>query len=197
MRHCVLVGAACAALLAGCRLPPAPPDNPATAETSTRETAAFLDMDFTAGGRNADVRPVELAQGIRTSGLSDALAGATGIPFSFTLTWQGETCTVAWQQDSALWTQQMPQGQEPDYLFYDADLLRWFLLDTVWQTLQQEFGAEEVYYCDADGQPLQLADLWPLEHFDLSQPYRGSGWYYSESIAYLDNWKGADRDAQP
>lgn len=211
---CLAVAAAC--LLAGCArtLPPAtssPAPSPATAATlessgpATGEGAApagvqdgmVLCMDFTAGSENESVREVELSAPVPAEQLADTLTDTTDIRFRFTVAWQGSNCTVTWQRDSALWCAEMPQNANPDYVFYDEDLLRWFLLDTVWRTLQQSYGAGNIFYQNADGQPLTLDDLWPLEHFDLSQPYRGSAWYYSESIAYLEQWHLLEQSGQP
>lgn len=186
-----------------------PAASAATLETSggsTGEAAAPLGaagqagvmyMDFTAGSEAEDVRPVELPDPVPVRELSSALTRVTGIAFDFSLDWQGDSCTVAWQEGSALWCAEMPQDSNPDYVFYDADLLRWFLLDTVCRTLRQGCGAREVYYTAADGSPLELDGLWPLEHFDLSRPFRGSAWYYSESIAYLEQWDLLEQDGCP
>lgn len=167
---------------------PAPSCSPATAET-----ADILYLDFTAGSEVEDVRPMELPQGIRAEQLCDTLTDMTGIPFGFTVSWNSDRCTVSWQKDSALWCDEMPQDTNPDYVFYDENLLRWFLLDTVWRTLTESYGAQQVRYCTDNQRPLVLDSLWPLEHFDLSQQYQGSAWYYSESIRYKEQW---DSDAQ-
>ena len=210
---CLAVAAAC--LLIGCtrNVPAAEPSPaPSPAEAATLETSGpatgedaaptgvqsgtVLYMDFTAGSETESVRPVESAA-IPADSLSDTLTDTTGIRFDFTLAWQGSSCTVTWQKDSALWCTEMPQDADPDYVFYDSDLLRWFLLDTVWRTLQQSYGAGDIFYQNAEGQTLTLDDLWPLEHFDLAQPYRGSSWYYGESIAYLEQWDLLEQSGQP
>ena len=172
---CLTVAAAC--LLAGCTrtvpaAEPSPAPSPATAATletsglATGEDAAptgaqggsALYMDFTAGSEAEAVRVVESADAIAADSLSDTLSDTTGIRFDFTLAWQGDDCTVTWQNDSALWCAEMPQDANPDYVFYDSDLLRWFLLDTVWRTLQQGYGAGDIFYRDAEGQPLNLEE---------------------------------------
>ena len=176
---------------------------PATPETGTgsvtAETAAghcTLYMDFTAGSEVPDVRPVELDCTVPPGELSQALTETTGIPFAFTLEHNGDRWTVKWQKDSALWNHDMPQGN-PEYVFYDDDLMHWFLMDTVWCTLKEAYGATEVSYRSTDGGSLKMESLWPLEHFDLSQPYRGSSWYYAKSIAYRDKWSLLEQSGQP
>lgn len=179
--------------------PPAQQPAIRTAETATAETAGLADallLDFTAGSEVEDVRVVQVPGGVDAAALCAALTEETGIAFDFTLEQQGDAWTVTWQAGSALWDGEMPQGGSPDYVFYDADLLRWFLLDTVWRTLNDSFGAQAVYYRAADGQPPALDDLWPLEHFDLAGPYRGSAWYYGESIAYKDEWEVLDQTGE-
>lgn len=216
MKHrligCLAVAAGCIALLAGCdqrdqpAATPAPsaPTAAATAESSpeadgsalvsTGETASLIYMDFTAGSEVEDVRPVCCAA--PAEDLCASLTRITGIPFHFSLSWQQRSCTVTWQPESALWSDQTPQGEGSDYLFYDEDLLHWFMLDTVWRTLQQSYGAETVYYRTQDNQAPDLTELWPLEHFDLNQPYRGSAWYYGESVIYREEWEVLDQTDQ-
>ena len=203
MKHLLLAAGLLACLaLAACAGPAALPDA-ATAGTAAGGTpqatpeTAVLYLDFTAGSEVEDVRPVELPAPVSADGLCAALTDETGIPFDFALAWDGGDWTVTWQDGSALWSGEMPQGGGPDYMFYDADLLRWFLLDTVWHTLTDGFGADTVTFRLPDGAAPDLAGLWPLEHFDLTGPYRGSAWYYAESIAFKDEWEMLEQTGQP
>lgn len=183
--------AAGAMLLAGCRT--TPPEEPSaevqTRETGTAETGGSartdtLWMDFTAGSNVEDIRPVALETSVTAEELCAALEQVTGIRFDFTLSADGAGYTVAWQSDSAMLQGETPQDEHQDYVFYDDDLLRWFMLDTVWRNLTEEFGAGQVLYTGPDGAPLQLEDPWPLGGFDLSEPYRGSAWYCEQSEAW-------------
>lgn len=169
-------------LLTACReaSPVAEPSGNPTSETGETAHTDTLLMDFTSGSHVEDVRPVELEQSIPMSELCDTLEQITGIQFDFTVQ-TGETgCVVTWQDTSALVQGETPQDEQQDYVFYDDDLLRWFMLDTVWRNLTEEFGAAQVVYAGPDGTALRLEEPWPLGDFDLSQPYQGSTWYCAQ-----------------
>lgn len=183
-----------AAFLAACQLTPsaADPEPMQTRETGESAHTATLLMDFTAGSNVEDVRPVALEHEISVPELCSALEEATGIQFDFTVTSSPDGCTVTWQESSALIQGETPQDENQDYVFYDDDLLRWFLLDTVWRNLTGEFGMEQVVYTGPDGAALDLQDPWPLGQFDLSQPYQGSAWYCEQCAAWEPGKTDAD-----
>lgn len=186
MKHdvCLRMAAAVTAvlLLASCRLtqPVEDPAEDQTPETGESARTGTLLMDFTSGSNVEDVRPVELEQGIAMSELCSTLEEITGIQFDFTVTMDQAGCTVTWQESSALIQGETPQDEQQDYVFYDDGLLRWFMLDTVWRNLTEEFGAAQVVYTGPDGAALSLEEPWPLGDFDLSEPYRGSAWYCAQ-----------------
>lgn len=155
-----------------------------TSETGESARTGTLLMDFTAGSNVEDVRPVELDTGIALTDLCSTLEEITGIQFAFTVATDETGCTVTWQEDSALVQGETPQDEKQDYVFYDDDLLRWFILDTVWRNLTEEFGVAQVVYHGPDGAALALEEPWPLGDFDLSQPYRGSAWYCEQCTGW-------------
>ncbi len=185
---CLRLAAAAAAimLLAGCQqAQPVPGSASAeTAETGESARTDTLRMDFTAGSNVEDVRTVELEAAVTPAALCDTLEELTGIQFDFTVAQNGDVYTVAWQDTSALILGETPQDEHQDYVFYDDDLLRWFMLDTVWRNLTEEYGAKEVLYTDPEGAVLTLESPWPLENVDLSEPYRGSTWYCEQSTGW-------------
>ena len=166
MKHdvCLRMAAAVTAvlLLASCRLtqPVEDPAEDQTPETGESARTGTLLMDFTSGSNVEDVRPVELEQGIAMSDLCSTLEEITGIQFDFTVTMDQAGCTVTWQESSALIQGETPQDEQQDYVFYDDGLLRWFMLDTVWRNLTEEFGAAQVVYTGPDGAALQLEEPW-------------------------------------
>jgi len=98
---------------------------------------------------------------------------------------------VDWKTDSSLLLGTVPEDHEKrlGYLsaelaealrFADADKLRWFMLDSLYRTLQDNFYTD-VYYTMDGGKELVLPGLSPVNTFPSGIPYMGSAFYFAHA----------------
>jgi hypothetical protein len=55
--------------------------------------------------------------------------------------------------------------------------MRWFMMDSLWQTFAENF-ASDVYYTMDGGKELVIEDLSPVNTFSSDSPYMGSTFYF-------------------
>lgn len=91
--------------------------------------------------------------------VAQALTAWTGLQFSISFEFdaQGNCYRVDWKADSSLATGQPPEQQKEDFRFYDADTLRWFMLNSLCRSIRENLEHTDVYYS------LNGADLNALE----------------------------------
>ena len=78
--------------------------------------------------------------------LAEALSLWTGLDFTLNAASVEETAiTVDWAADSTLVAGLDDREQKEDFFFYDQDSLRWFMMDSLYQTLLANFSVGEVY----------------------------------------------------
>jgi hypothetical protein len=63
---------------------------------------------------------------------------------------------------------------------HDADSLRWFMMDSLWRTLNKAFE-KEVHYTMDGGKELAFEELSPVKVFPTDVPYMGSPFYAAHS----------------
>ncbi len=110
--------------------------------------------------------------------LAAALSDLSGLDFFVNgVDVQGGSVTVDWAADSTLIANLDDRTQKEDFHFFDADSMRWFMMDSLWYTVTQNMAVEEVYYTMDGGNELVFSELYPINAFGINQPYMGSGYY--------------------
>ncbi|MDR1442479.1 MAG: hypothetical protein LBJ02_08875 [Bifidobacteriaceae bacterium] len=156
--------------------------SPEVAATGCVLVASFLGGD-PAG--QEDEYPCALAgEDLNPGELAEALSGLTGLEFA--IAYQNgdsaESFMIGWLGESSLITGQPPEPQDEEFRFFDADSLRWFMLDSLRATLMANFGdGIEVYYLSAEAGPLVLDGLVPVSEFPDDMAYQGSPFYFTHS----------------
>lgn len=111
--------------------------------------------------------------------LAQGLSELTGLDFIITATETEESIAVDWSADSTLLRPLDEQDLRGEYAFYDADALRWFMLDSLWWTLSENLGCELILYSMNDGEDLSLPGLYLTDqfaaHFTADYPFVYSG----------------------
>ena len=110
-------------------------------------------------------------------GLADALSELTGIDFTITAKETNDGLIVDWAAASALVAGSDGSEQKEEFFFFDYDSMCWFMMDSLWRTLTENLGIENVYYTMDGGKELVLEKMSPAREFPSDVPYMGSGFY--------------------
>ncbi len=148
---------------------------------------AILYTDFSNGGASGgptNTQQYELPyEGTLTVEiLADGLSELTGLDFFInSATMEGNAVTVDWATDSTLIANLDDREQKEDFFFFDADSLRWFMMDSLWMTIRENMGVNEVYYTMNGGEALSYDSMPAGVQFDVATPYMGSGFILSSA----------------
>lgn len=113
--------------------------------------------------------------------LMKELTDWTGLDFFVSISYDDKgNMFVDWKSDSTLIANLDDREQKEEFFFFDADTMRWFMMDSVWMTLQKNFNTE-IYYTMDGGKTLQFEELYPANVFDTGIPYMGSAFYFNHA----------------
>ena len=91
--------------------------------------------------------------------IAAALSEWTGLNFAISFKVNDDGAYVIdWKSDSTLATGSPPEPQKEEFHFFDADSLRWFMLNSLCYTVRRNLGDADVYY-SADGIDLNTLEL--------------------------------------
>ncbi len=114
--------------------------------------------------------------------LADGLSELTGLDFYLSeVVEDNGSATIRWSDDSTLIANLDSRVQKEEFFFYDADSMRWFMMDSLYKTIIENTDVTEVYYLASDGEELWFEELYPINTFETSAPYQGSDFYYSQA----------------
>jgi hypothetical protein len=161
---------------------PAPPAETTAATTvpATGPTAVTLIADFSAGSSEGEVKEysAQIPGEVTAEALAKALSELTGLDFTLTAKAGVGNLTIDWAKGSTLVANLDDRAQKPDFHFFDADSMRWFMMDSMYQTILKNLpNSGAVYYTMDDGKELAFEELAPVNVFPIDQPYMGSAAY--------------------
>ena len=145
-------------------------------------TSAVLIADFACGSvePNEKTHAYTSKQGITPEELAHALSRWTGLDFTVTVSVKDDALVVDWAADSTLISNLDDREQKEDFHFFDAESMRWFMLDSLWRTLNTAFD-KEVHYTMDGGKELVFEELSPINVFPINVPYMGSPFYFAHA----------------
>ncbi|MGN0665281.1 MAG: hypothetical protein ACI4KF_02010 [Huintestinicola sp.] len=126
------------------------------------------------GNMNADV-------------FADGLSELTGLDFIITASQTDDGLIVDWDSNSTLIAGLNGREQNQEFFFYDHDSLSWFMMDSLWHTLSENLGTENIYYTMDGGKELTPKDLYPISSIPSDSPYMGSIFYHTHSDVQGDD----------
>lgn len=127
---------------------------------------------------NDEITPEELA---------DALSVWTGLDFYISASFnENGQLIVDWAKNSTLIANLDGREQKEEFFFFDADSMRWFMMDSLYQTLKEQFNTE-VYYTMDGGKELAFEELNPVKVFPVDIPYMGSAFYFNHADVIGDD----------
>ena len=172
--------------------------------TGTGSEAAETKTDtLWSGTTQSDLRskPMEYTGELTAEKLAEGLSEWTGLDFFVTDSDAPDGITVDWEKSSTLIARLDDREQKEDFHFYDAESLRWFMMDSLRMTLVNNIGVENVYYTMDGGQTLIFDELSPISEFPVDLPYMGSVFYFSHGDGRGDlienNSNGTDSGSDP
>lgn len=115
--------------------------------------------------------------------LADSLSDLTGLDFFVGFTEDDNTLYADWRLDSTLVANLDNREQKEEFFFFDADSMRWFMMDSLWMTLKENLGVEDIYYTMDGGQELEFEYLYATDIIPSDFPYPG----YMFFKAHMDN----------
>lgn len=175
----VMILALSCILLVGCSEKGADASTTEPHEPSTEKHTATLWM----GTTQSDLRSHdwEYSGELTAEILADGLSQVVGLDFFITSAIVPDGITIDWENTSTLLANLDDQEQKEDFHFYDADSMRWFMMDSLQMTLANNMNFENVYYTMNGGQPLTFTQLEPVRRFPSELPYMRSTFYFAHA----------------
>jgi hypothetical protein len=153
---------------------------------SSDMTTAVLYTNMECGSETAEFKDHSYQYSGLPSGeaLAEGLSELTGLNFSITvISCNNDGILVSWNDDSSLIAGIGDMEQKEEFFCYDVDSTRWFMMDSLWKTLTENLGVENVYYTMNGDNKLVFNELYPVKEFPEDIPYMGSVFYF----AHADN----------
>ncbi len=120
----------------------------------------------------------EMFDEITVESLSEALTEWTGLQFIYNdVTMEGDTITIDWDGESTFVTGDAPIPQKDEFHFFDAFSLRWFMLDSLHDTLMANLDVTAIYYT-MEGETISIVDFTMPAGLSFEGPYQGSPYYF-------------------
>ena len=171
-----------------------PATNPVSKEPAIGgdlRTAAII-FDFSSGSAEPNLRQEteNLYEDITPDDLANALGLWSGLDFFVTVSYKDDGgIVVDWAKNSTLIANLDDREQKEDFAFFDAESMRWFMMDSMYQTLKENYYTDEIYYTMDGGKELVFDELFPINVFPSDIPYMGSPFYFAH-----DDVRGDDGD---
>lgn len=155
--------------------------NKASESPQASEKTAVLIADFSNGNSDLILKRYDLGYSgeLTPEKLLEGLTNLTGLDFYANVTRTQMGILVDWKKDSTLIANLDDREQKEEFHFFDADSLRWFMMDSLYRTLIGNFGEEDVYYSMDGEKELKFDELSPSNLFPIKIPYQGSPFYYA------------------
>jgi predicted small lipoprotein YifL len=152
-----------------------PTGEPTTTPPATGPATATLVADFSGDRKEY---PAQVDGEVTAEALAQALSELTGLDFILTAKAETGKLTIDWAKSSTLVANLDDREQKADFHFFDAESMRWFMMDSMYQTVLKNLpDSGAVYYTMDGGKELAFEELAPVNVFPVDQPYKGSAAY--------------------
>ncbi len=116
--------------------------------------------------------------------IANALTEWTGLPFTLNSSKHTtDSVTVDWALTSSLLDPEQDLIPHEGFHFTNTQAMQWFMLDTLFVTLQKNLQAASVFYTQDSGKPLHITNLTPIQDFPLHIAYAGSASYKKNAVS--------------
>ncbi len=124
-----------------------------------------------------ETQPWEYTGELTVEILAKGLSETTGLDYFVTAKKVKDGISVDWAKDSTLVANLDDREQKEKFFFFDADSMRWFMMDSLWLTINDNLAPENVYYTMDGGKDLVFEALYPINQFPADLPYMGSAFH--------------------
>ncbi len=115
--------------------------------------------------------------------LANELSLLTGLDFDInSATIEGDNAYVDWASSSTLLAGLDDREQKEEFFFFDVVSLNWFMLDSLNDSIINNFPVSTVFYTMDGGEALVVPEMPPYAIFDPLVPYLSSVFYYSHGM---------------
>ncbi|WP_027398454.1 hypothetical protein [Anaerovorax odorimutans] len=148
-------------------------------KTTSKKKTAILYTNMETGSESGEFQThsFKYSGKLTAKTLAKGLSQLTGLDFIITVSNKDENIYIDWAQDSTLIANLDDREQYEEFFFFDCDSMRWFMMDSLWRTLKENLGVENVYYTMNGGKDLVFDALYPIKEFPADVPYMGSAFY--------------------
>lgn len=164
------------------------PESDSTAASGQKTATLYVNMEIGSESAQAQQYAWTYSGDLTAEILADGLSQTTGLEFTISAAAVGDGIAVDWKADSTLVATLGDREQKEAFHFYDADSMRWSMMDSLWMTLTKNLDTENVYYTMDGGQELSVQELYPVQTIPADLPYMGSAFYF----AHADGQGGLD-----
>ncbi|WP_312700853.1 hypothetical protein [Sedimentibacter sp.] len=168
-----------------------------------RTEAVIFDFSYGSPEENLYWNTLYDYEDISVKQIIDGLSDWSGLDFSVEISYDDEGGVIIdWASDSSLISGSIPENQKvrlsgypqehnEKFNWQDADSLRWFMMDSMYQTLQNKNYT--VYYTMDGGKELAFDELYPANVFPSDIPYMGSAFYFNHADGRGESIQGFDK----
>ncbi len=154
-------------------LPCAVPNSHAKEVNIYGELESYVD----AANTNIKSKKITLDQ-VTAEALAKELSAWTGLDYTLNKVTMGKDAIVVdWSPKSTLIANLDDRKQKEEFFFFDADSMRWFMLESLYHTLSKNFKNIPIYYTMDGGKVLSFEELSLLKSFPKDKPYKGKMFY--------------------
>ncbi len=154
-------------------------------KSAPKVKTAMLYTNLEIGSESAkyETHPFEYSGDLTSEKLAQGLSQLTGLDFFLreTPSCKSEEINIDWALSSTLISNLDDREQKNEFRFYDSDSMRWFMMDSLWRTLTENFDVENIYYTMNGGNDLEFDELYPINKFPFDFPYMGSAFYFAHA----------------
>ncbi len=152
----------------------------------------MLYTNMEGGSESPDIKQHELVYigELSAEKLAQGLSELTGLYFNITSTIKEDSIIIDWREDSTLIANLGDKEQNEEFRFFDADSMRWFMMDSLWLTLTKSLKIENVFYTMNNGQNLSFDELYPVKEFPADLAYMGCAFFFAHADGKGDETDG-------
>ncbi len=151
----------------------------AAQNVQAKEAELYADFAISASANTSSNKTKKVPlDAITVEALAKELSAWTGLDFTLNkVTTNKDAIIVDWSPQSTLIANLDNRKQKEEFHFFDADSLRWFMMNSLLGTIQKNFGDVVVYYTMDGGKDLTFEELSLVKHFPKNSPFMGSAFY--------------------
>ncbi len=117
---------------------------------------------------------------VTVEALAKELSAWTGLDFFLNSVVEKDgSIYVDWSSKSTLIANLDDRKQKEEFHFFDADEMRWFMMNSLFDTISENLNNSMVHYTMDGGKDLVFENLSLLNHFPANVPFMGSNFYYA------------------